>query len=453
MKPHAIRNEIQSLSNQALDFIQNYCFTDHPTRGVLRFPPFPYLHRLITAMDTHPRLLVLKSRQVCATWAAASWVLYRSLFHWKSEILLLSKEHRSAMELLQRIRNLAWRLPLWFNLKVHATKNQLTFPNSGSRILTLPATAEAIRFFAPTIVLWDEMAFTENADEIWSAISPSLDRQAQFIGISTPNGKHNLFGKMVTDPKRFGFALQRIHFSERPDRGEEWQTLQKRELSEAQWRREYELSLEEVHGQRVIEAFSPQQHVLPYPVSIEMVHTARRRFRSIDFGYRSPVVLWIAEITPSQFVVFEEWIGSNATRDDLLLAIRMMDGKWLLTEQQFTWSSCDPAGLQQNDSGIPMIDFLSGAGIKLMQRRSLLEDGLDWLRMMFARADGTIQLRISPQCSRLINDLSSYRYDEHTGKPIKGSYDHTVDALRYFAVNIQQKPPTHYQGRVSGIKW
>lgn len=453
MKNSAIQIELATLKQYPHLFIQNYCFTDHPTVGVLRFPPYPYLERLIHSFEKVNRLLVLKSRQVCATWCAAGWLLYRSLFYTGSEILILSKEHRSAMELLLRIRNLVYRLPPWFQAKAQITKNQLLFPSFRSRILTLPATGEAVRFFAPTILLWDEMAFTENAEEIWSAISPALDRNAKFIGISTPNGKQNIFGRIASDPTKYGFTIHRIHYSERPDRGEHWKQKQMRELSSAQWQREYELSLDSVQGQRVIDSFSPSVHVLPKELDFNTVHNAKRRFRSIDFGYRTPVILWIAEIRPSQYVVFDEWIGSNATRDDLLLAMRIVDGKWQLTEQHFSWSSCDPAGLQQNDSGIPVIDFLAGAGIKLMQRRSLMEDGLDVLRLLFEKADKSRQIAIAPNCQRLISDLANYCYDEKSGKPKKGIYDHTVDALRYFAVNIQGSTPTHHLSKVSGLKW
>lgn len=447
-----LRTEIQWLRKHPVDFIRHYGCTDHPLRGILRFPPFPYLQRLIQSFTTHPRLLVLKSRQVCATWSICGYLLHQALFREGGDLLVLSKEHRSAMELLSRVCAMSQRLPQWMQTTVRSKRSELIFPHRRSRILTLPATAEAVRFFTPTLLVWDEMAFTPNADEIWSAISPALDRNARFIGISTPNGSYNRFGKMAGAPETYGFALHRIHYSDRPDRGLHWQNQQKQEVSAAQWRREYELSLEEASGQRVIESFQPNKHVVSEPPSVEGVHSAFKRYRSMDFGYRSPVVLWIAEVSPESFVVFDEWTGTNATREDMLLALRQIDSRWNLTENDFTWSSCDPAGLQYNDSGLPIVDYLSGAGVKLIQKRTLVEDGLDLLRLMFARADGSSQLRISPVCKRLIDDLSSYCYDERTGKPEKGSFDHSVDALRYFVVNRHHLTASQRQSRVCGIQ-
>lgn len=193
-----------------------------------------------------------------ASWSVAAWMLHRALFHSPCDIILLSKEQRSAEEILLRVKNLTVRLPGWMGVRFTMTRRQLGFDRIGSRIFALPAVPEAVRLYSPTVVVWDEMAFTRDADKIWEALSPSLDSKAHFVGISTPNGRFCLFGRMVEAAGTNGFATHRIHYSERPDRGEAWKREKMKELSDAEWRREYELSLEENNGFRVIDSLIPQ---------------------------------------------------------------------------------------------------------------------------------------------------------------------------------------------------
>ncbi len=387
-----------------------------------------------------------------ASWTLAAWLLHRALFHFPGDYLLISKEERSAEELLMRVRHLVIRLPKWMHIQWRATRRELRFPDKQSRIFTLPATPEAVRLFTPTAVVWDEMAFTHNAEQMWTALSPALDSSARFIGISTPNGRFSLFGRLVQDAGKYGFALHEIHYTARPDRGENWRKEKRKELSDAEWRREYELSLEESNGLRVIESFTPAIHVLPQSLTLSEIKNSVRLFRAIDFGYRTPALLWIAEISDKKYVVFDEWVGDNVSREVLFEAICAGNAKWEIKEEDFQWTACDPAGAQQSDAGIPMVDYLSGLGVKLLFRKSRIEDGLDLLRVLFRTADGKSRLFITSNCTRLRLDLESYTYDERTGKPVKGIHDHTVDALRYFVVcNIAPEPVRH-SSRIAGTK-
>ncbi|MDK9700056.1 MAG: hypothetical protein OEM52_07925 [bacterium] len=413
-------------------------------------PRVPYLARLFAALDAEPRLLVLKSRQVLASWTVAGWLLHRALYHGPAECMILSKEQRSAEELLRRIAKLIAHLPQWMAVRMEMSRKQLYLPKVRSRIFTLPTVPEAVRLYTPTIVVWDEMAFTRDAERLWEALSPALDSSARFVGIITPNGRFCLFGRLVEQASQTGFAVHRIHYRERADRGETWKREKMRELSDAEWRREYELSLEENNGLRVIESFSATVHLLQKALSKADIARAKRKFRAIDYGYRTPVVLWLAEVAPEEIVVFDEWIGDNATRDELLLTIQERDKKWNLKEKDFAWTACDPAGAQASDTGVPIVDFLNGSGIKLVYRKSRIEDGLDLLRMLFRSADGTVRMKLSPSCQRLIIDLESYAYDERTGKPIKGIHDHSVDALRYFALAYHAPSPATIRSRVAG---
>lgn len=60
-------------------------------------------------------------------------------------------------------------------------------------------------------------------------------------------------------------------------------------------------------------------------------------------------------------------------------------------------------------------------------RRMIAPDGNNWRRIL-----------VHPRCKHLRNEMSSYRYDGQSGKPVK-EFDHGPDALRYFAWTKRQE--------------
>lgn len=166
------------------------CGTLDPSRTEPRkIEPIPFIRKFAEKLTSEPRLIVVKSRQMMASWIGCAYILFRALSTGAGIHLVLSKEERSAKELIERMRFLLESLSIDHSeLGTSTITGTIAFRNLGSRIISLPASPYAVRGLSPRTVFWDEMAFTPNDEEIWAAVKPAVDSGGSFLGVSTPNG-------------------------------------------------------------------------------------------------------------------------------------------------------------------------------------------------------------------------------------------------------------------------
>lgn len=428
-------------------FLTSYVKTLDPALGTLAYPDYPYLKELIAHALTHRYLLVPKSRQMMVTWSMLSLFLWRALFRQSGVYLFLSRNERCAEELLERVRFILSNLPEYMQPQLATdNKSEIEFKGLGSRLLSLPASPDGPRMYSPTAVFWDEMAFTPFDSQIWTALKPAVESGGSFVGVSSSGGAHNLFAKMcapedesavVSLQTRNGelFHIHKIHFAQHPERNtEEWKKQAMRGLSQSQWEREQEISFASTDD-LVYTEFDPVVHILK-----EEYHPRKEweLYRAIDFGFRKPFVLWIQKIPSGEYIVFSEWEGKSATTEAMHAAILRTDIMFGLTETDYTWTACDPAGAAAQDSGISPVDYLARNGMKLRYRSSRILPGIERVKASLRDATGRVSLLISPRCRKLTGDLAGYRWSASKDEPIKDhDTDHSLDALRYFFVNLE----------------
>ena len=163
-------------------------------------------------------------------------------------------------------------------------------------------------------------------------------------------------------------------------------------------------------------------------------------------------------MTDDRIVIFDEWIGNRATLQDLIDAIKRKDSAHGFSEREVEWTSCDPAGHSPGESGVSPIERLKRAGIKVRARASKIEEGVDLVREMLREREGVPGLLVSPLAPKTIDDFHGYRLREDGLGPEKDNvHDHTMDALRYFVVNLMggRGRKVSIQARVTGnyTKW
>ncbi|MCL4305530.1 hypothetical protein KJZ99_06425 [bacterium] len=434
-------NELLLCSRSPWRFLTSHVQTQDPAHGTRAFPDFDYLRELIHAAQTHRYLLVPKSRQMMVTWSMVALFLWRALFKQPGVYLFLSRNERCAEELLERARFILSHLPAVMRPKLATNnKSELEFAGLHSRLLSLPATPDGPRMYSPTAVFWDEMAFTPFDSHIWTALQPALQSGGSFVGVSSSGGAHNLFARMISDCAAVpeaktsqNFHIHRIHYSLHPQRDARWKRDAARGLSQAAWEREQEISFDSSED-LVYSEFDPVVHILK-----DEFHPRKDwpLYRSIDFGYRKPFVLWLQRIPSGEYIVFSEWEGRDATTEAMHAALLRTDLLFGLHEYDFTWTSCDPSGAAAQDSGISPVDFLVRNGLKLRFRSSKILPGVERVKSALRDASGKVSLLISPRCEKLIRDLARYRWAANKEEPLKdGDSDHSLDALRYFFVNL-----------------
>jgi len=460
--------DLLTCSRDPWHFLTRHVKTQDPAHGTLAFPDYPFLRELIHEPLSHRYLLVPKSRQMMVTWSMISLFLWRALYKQPGVYLFLSRNERCAEELLERARFILNHLPGYMRPKLTTNnKSELEFGGLNSRLLSLPATPDGPRMYSPTAVLWDEMAFTPFDSQIWTALQPAVESGGSFVGVSSSGGAHNLFARLIAEsqalchPERCEgslrnsqrdsslrkasfrmtetetgslFHIHTIHYSLHPDRGEEWKQRASRGLSFNQWNREHEISFEH-SDDLVYTEFDPVVHILK-----EEYHPRKEwpLYRSMDFGYRKPFVLWLQKLPAGEYVVFSEWQGRDATTEAMHAAITRTDLVFGLNESDYSWTACDPAGAAAQDSGISPVDYLSRHGMKLRYRNSRVLPGVELVKASLRDATGKISLFISPRCQKLLMDIERYRWNATKDEPIKdGDTDHSLDALRYFFVNLE----------------
>lgn len=430
-----------------IGFLAKWTKTLHPLKGVAPYPRYKFLRNTACSSMTNRLLLIPKSRQMMISWTLCALTLFKALTRGGLH-LLLSKNQFSADELLRRIMFIYDNLPGRWKLSAKTrNRSELEIADRG-RIISLPATEEAPRMHSPTSVFWDEMAFTPRADIIWAALKPCLDSGASFAGVSTPNGSEGIFARLVEEAPINGFAIHRVHWSQHPLRNEAWAMEAKKGLSEVEWRREYEISFE--GSSDLIYPEFTGENILP---GVHFYNPEKQAYRAIDFGYRHPFVLWIQEIEEGKLVVFDEWAGADATVEEMISVIHKMDGDHGITEEKVLFTACDPAGAAVDSAGVAPIERLKRAGFKMRYRPSRVLTGMEIVKSLLCDANGERKLFLSSSLERLPRDFRRYRWREGGDEPDKdGICDHSLDALRYFAVNYLYAPrPQVVKPRVRGL--
>jgi hypothetical protein len=430
-----------------------HCQTHDPGHDTPRaIPDWSYIHELAKTLEVRNRVLVVKSRQMMVTWIGCAWLLHRAVTGGPGQHLVLSKEERSARELIDRIRFLYDHLPpSRTSEKIRVKAEGIVFPERNTQILSLPTTPHAVRGRSPRTVFWDEMAFTPYDEEVWTAVKPAVDSGGSFLGVSTPNGPAGVFARLVHDRNSHFFKV-RLHYSQNPEKGSKWQESARSGLSEARWRREQELSFEGAEG-RVYDQFEVSAHVVKR-TALPGSRRGVRLYRGVDFGYRRPAVVWVEEDARGQLTVFDCIVGDRWPIPFLLDRIARVDARYGLRERDFSHTAVDPAGAANNDFGISPVEAFQQASIKTVHRSSSISPGIEAVRALLRDANGEVGLRVHKRCAPLITAFQAYAWDASGESPDKdGEHDHLMDALRYLVINLPryQRTPFPATARVAGI--
>lgn len=169
----------------------------------------PYQRNWLMEAQNHKRTLTMWSRQTGKSAVTSFEAVYKAILE-RQMFLCISTGERASGEYLKKVINWAKYMegmlrgtPLHFTYE--ATSTEVRFSN-GSRIVCLPSNPSTCRGYNASLII-DEFAAIENAEELYTALMPSIT--SPFNGdktiriMSTPIGKGNLFWKMWTQDNDF----------------------------------------------------------------------------------------------------------------------------------------------------------------------------------------------------------------------------------------------------------
>lgn len=161
--------------------------------------------------DRSKTILLNCHRQSGKSFMTALKTLHTILFKDGSLVVLFSPTQKQSNELFRKIRNLIHMIPGYERMLRIDNITSLELSN-GSRVESLPATNWTVRGYTADLVVIDEAAGVD--DRLYAAVSPMvLERDGQFVQMSTPHGK---IGRFWDDYNRDHWKKYEIKASENP---------------------------------------------------------------------------------------------------------------------------------------------------------------------------------------------------------------------------------------------
>ena len=227
-----IKAEYIKCATDPVYFMKKYCLIQHPTKGKIPFSLFPYQEDLTNDMQEKDRVIILKSRQLGISTLSAGYSLWMMLFHSDKNILVVAIDQNTSKNLVTKVSVMFENLPSWLRMKT-TEKNKLSLRlTNGSQIKAVASSGTSGRSEALSLVIIDEAAFVDNAEELWASLQQTLSTGGKGIILSTPNGTGNFFHKLwvASEEGRNQFHTKRLPWQVHPDRTQEWRDRQDAEL-------------------------------------------------------------------------------------------------------------------------------------------------------------------------------------------------------------------------------
>ncbi len=223
-----IAEEYQRCAVDPIYFMKKYCLIQHPKKGKINFHLYPFQEQTLTQFDQYRFNIILKSRQLGISTLSAAYSVWKMTFNEDYNILVIAIKQEVAKNLVTKVRVMYDNLPTWMKV-ASAEDNKLSLRLvNGSQIKAVAATPDAGRSEALSLLIIDEAAFIDYADEIWTSATPTLSTGGSCIALSTPNGVGGWFHKqwVGAEDGTNEFNPINLHWTVHPERDQTWRDEQ-----------------------------------------------------------------------------------------------------------------------------------------------------------------------------------------------------------------------------------
>ncbi|MEK9767360.1 MAG: terminase family protein [Betaproteobacteria bacterium] len=246
MSQSTLKNIIASEYRKcALDpeyFLRKYCHIQVPNKGRMLFNLRPYQAEALSAFQEHQYNIVLKGRQIGISTLISGYALWRLLFNTDENILVIAIKQDVAKNIITKVKFMHSLLPTWLkSIMVEDNKLSIRFKN-GSQMKAEATSEDSGRSESLSLLILDEAAFINEAEEIWTAAQSTLaETGGSVVLISTPNGMGNFFHKTWIDSEAGENDFNRMLFDWRVHEGrdQEWADQQLRNMGEMRFAQEH----------------------------------------------------------------------------------------------------------------------------------------------------------------------------------------------------------------------
>lgn len=223
-----IASEYKLCATDYIYFMKKYCKIQHPVRGRIGFHLYPFQESTIQDLVENRYNIILKARQMGISTLVAAYSLWKLIFHQDYNILVIAIKQEVAKNLITKVRMMYENLPSWLK-EGSLEDNKLSLKlSNGSQIKAISSSPDAGRSEALSLLIIDEAAFVDHADDIWTSAQSTLSTGGGAIILSTPNGVGNMFHKLWVGAEEGSnpFNPIKLHWSLHPERRQDWRDEQ-----------------------------------------------------------------------------------------------------------------------------------------------------------------------------------------------------------------------------------
>ena len=265
VSPLEIKRELEwrRCESDEIFFFESFYYIPVVGVGPALFSLRDYQRDILSDIVEYDLVIALKARQIGMTTIAVAHAFHDAFFNANRPWLLVSKNEKGAIKMLERLTYAYDRLPAWLKNRgpkeVSRTQTSIVWDN-GSRVEVVPSVASTGRGDSVYGAILDEFAFMDYPNEVLAAIEPLV--YGKLIVISTANGMGNRFHELWLDSQLDDSAWHGIFFpwSVVPSRSDEWYAHKKLSMRGQEWLfyQEYPSSPEEAFSKSGRVAFSSE---------------------------------------------------------------------------------------------------------------------------------------------------------------------------------------------------
>jgi hypothetical protein len=210
-----------------LHFADSYCHLVTESGRTEQIKLRKYQRRLLRAMQTKKFVIILSGRQVGKTTTTAIFLLWKLIFHKEEAIALLGDKASTAVENLNKLKNIMFNLPFFLKPGIVGINNGSMMCDNGSRIFTGPCTKSSLVGKTLTCLYIDELdiPLPNQSKELVEYALPTIAAltNGQAIFSSTPS-VGGIFKTLLLGAQEGtnAFHAEQINWWEVPGRDLKW---------------------------------------------------------------------------------------------------------------------------------------------------------------------------------------------------------------------------------------
>ena len=200
--------EFVKCATNPIYFIKTYLTIFDQTQGIdgliVPFNLFPFQEDLIQTYMGNRFVIANKYRQAGISTTTCAYISWYIMFNKNRSVAIIADKLETARdELMNDVVDFIEGCPSWLKPKTgkDADKNDKKYKDTqklkrydnGSKLSAF--SSKGLRGYTPTLLFWDETAWTEKSDIFWTSAKPTLQTGGSAIMVSTPSGLDPVFYK------------------------------------------------------------------------------------------------------------------------------------------------------------------------------------------------------------------------------------------------------------------